>query len=206
MDMSVLNEIRPPHKEPQSYLLGLLPDEDAERLDELSIIDDQVAERLRIVEDDLVDAYVNGELTGATLERFESHYLASERRREKVRFARTLLGARRVARPADDARPRRPSGTQPSERERSAEAEAPLHGPVAKGSRLAWTFAAAAAVLLAAGAYDVVQLRTSLRETERASAELSDRTRALQRQLDEQRAAPAQVVKTPEAAPTPTVL
>src|SRR5262245_5872489 len=78
LDMSVLNEIGPADKELQSYLLGLLPDEDAERLDELSIIDDQVAERLRIVEDDLVDAYVNGELTGATLERFESHYLASE--------------------------------------------------------------------------------------------------------------------------------
>jgi hypothetical protein len=42
------------------YLLGLLPDEEAERLDELSIADDELAWRLRAVEDDLVDAYVTG--------------------------------------------------------------------------------------------------------------------------------------------------
>ena len=77
----------------ERYLLGLLPDEDAERLDEMSISDDEVAGRLRVVENDLVDAYVRGTLSGEKLERFESFYLSSDRRREKVRFARTFLSA-----------------------------------------------------------------------------------------------------------------
>jgi hypothetical protein len=38
----------------------------------------------------LVDAYVNGELSGDTLERFRSVYLSSPVRREKVRFAEAL--------------------------------------------------------------------------------------------------------------------
>src|SRR5580765_7224603 len=75
------------------YLLGLLPPEDAERLDEASIVDDDVAARLRSVEDDLVDAYVRGALTGETLTRFESHYLLSPRRRQHVAFAGRFLRA-----------------------------------------------------------------------------------------------------------------
>ena len=69
------------------YLLGLLPDEVTERIDEASIADDEVAARLRIVETDLIDSYVRGQLTGARLERFESYYLLSPRRRESVRLA-----------------------------------------------------------------------------------------------------------------------
>jgi hypothetical protein len=75
------------------YLLGLLLEEDAERLDAASIADDDVAAALRTAEDDLVDAYVRGLLTGETLERFESFYLASPRRRAKVCHARTFLRA-----------------------------------------------------------------------------------------------------------------
>ena len=44
------------------YLLGLLPDDEAERLDQLSVSSDEVAWRLRVAEDDLVDAYVRGTL------------------------------------------------------------------------------------------------------------------------------------------------
>ena len=73
------------------YLLGSISDEEANRLDELSIANDEFAERLRAVEDDLVDAYVRGHLSGDSLDRFQSHYLASPYRREKVRFAESLL-------------------------------------------------------------------------------------------------------------------
>ena len=68
------------------YLLGASGDE-TERLDELGIADDAIAGRLTALENDLVDAYVRGELPEATRERFRAHYLASEHRREKVRFA-----------------------------------------------------------------------------------------------------------------------
>ncbi|MGI9069473.1 MAG: hypothetical protein ACR2HX_24095 [Pyrinomonadaceae bacterium] len=72
------------------YLLGALLETEAERLDELSFTDDEFAEALKAAEKDLVDSYVQGELAGATLERFQSHYLASPLGREKVKFARAF--------------------------------------------------------------------------------------------------------------------
>src|SRR5258705_26124 len=91
--MSVLRESGPDDQQLVRYLLHLLPEEEADRLDEISISDDALAWRLREVENDLVDAYVRGALAGETLQRFESSYLSSERRREKVRFAGSFLGA-----------------------------------------------------------------------------------------------------------------
>lgn len=75
------------------YLLGLLPDTEAERLDEASIADDDFAARLLMVETDLIDGYVRGTLDTEMSDRFETHYLASRRRRENVRFARAFLRA-----------------------------------------------------------------------------------------------------------------
>ena len=79
----------PEHRLTQ-FLLGNLRGEDCERLDELSIADDEFAERLCAAENDLVDAYVRGRLRGDALRDFESHYLATDVRREKVAIARTL--------------------------------------------------------------------------------------------------------------------
>jgi anti-sigma factor RsiW len=129
------------------YLLGILPDEDAERLDELTVWDDEMAWRLRIVENDLVDAYVAGTLTGETLERFESFYMSSDRRRRKVRFARGFLAALE-----------RGAGTAAIDGgSNSIRGEAPSSQPSRVPSRRAtWPLAAAAALfLLACGAlYD----------------------------------------------------
>jgi hypothetical protein len=106
----------------ERYLLGMLSDDEAERLDELSIADDEAAWRLSAVENDLVDAYVRGELHGETLQRFDAYYLASPRRRAKVMFARTLLlgdpstsaAAATVAAPAAAATPRAVVMTTPA--------------------------------------------------------------------------------------------
>lgn len=73
-----------------AYLLGSLPAAEAENFDELSFTDDRFAEHLSATEKDLVDAFVNEELTGTTLEQFKVFYLASPVRREKVRFAQTF--------------------------------------------------------------------------------------------------------------------
>src|SRR5262249_55725723 len=72
------------------YLLGSLPEEETERFDELCFVDDEFAERMSAVENDLVDTYVRGELSSRKLERFDSYYLASPRRREKVKIARAF--------------------------------------------------------------------------------------------------------------------
>src|SRR5438045_576024 len=84
------------HSEPDRahlvrYLLNLLPDDEAERLDLASIADDEIASHLRIVESDLMDDYVTGALRGTTLQQFESHYLASARRRDNVQLAAKFL-------------------------------------------------------------------------------------------------------------------
>src|SRR5262247_1167009 len=89
--MSSSHETRYSDEQLDRYLLRLLPEADVERIDELSIADEEMAWRLRVVEDDLVDAYVSGSLTGETLEEFEAVYLSSERRRRKVQFAGNFL-------------------------------------------------------------------------------------------------------------------
>lgn len=73
-----------------SYLLGVLPEAEAEIFDELSFTDDDFANDLSAAEKDLVDLYVRNELRGTTLEQFKNYYLASPIRREKVKFAETF--------------------------------------------------------------------------------------------------------------------
>lgn len=173
-----------------SYLLGLLPDEEAERLDELNIADEEFAWQLRVVEDDLIDAYVTGALAGDTLDRFESFYLASEHRRRKVKFARSL---RRVvdrgvgtAGAGAGSNHIRPPG---SERNRASSAGSPANQSVPPRVGWVWKLAAAAAlVLLAGGAlYEDIRLRGALNDARGASAALSNQARDLERQLSDQR-------------------
>jgi hypothetical protein len=82
------------------YLLGRLSDLEAEPYDERSIADEDFVWRLRAVENDLVDAYVRGTLAGETRERFETFYMASPRRRERVMLARGLAGSVDLAEPS----------------------------------------------------------------------------------------------------------
>src|SRR5262249_27709424 len=63
---------------------------DAERLDELSVTDEECAERLRAVEYDLLDAFARGELHGTVLQQFRSRYLTTPRGREAARLAEAL--------------------------------------------------------------------------------------------------------------------
>jgi hypothetical protein len=154
------------------YLLGLLPDEEAERYDEQSVADSDVAARLRTVENDLVDAYVRGTLDEEFRQPFESFYLASPRRRDKVRFAERFVGAVDRA-PAAGA----------------AVAAAPRTAAIR--SRVVWSLAPAAMLLLACGILFLqdVRLRRGLTEAQRHGADLNGRAGALAGQLDEQRAA-----------------
>ncbi len=152
------------------YLLGLLPPEEAERLDEASIVDDDVAARVRGVEDDLVDAYVRGALAGQRLARFESYYLASPRRREQVAFAGRFLPAVDRAASAGEGRP----------------------GP--KGSRLVLTLAVAAALSVIAGGsllLQTVRLKHGLSVAESERADVDRHARELEQQVAQLRGANA---------------
>lgn len=178
--MAESREFGPNDDEMRHYLLGLLPDDEAERVDEASIVDDGVAARLRMAENDLVDAYVSGTLDGATRERFETCYLSSPRRRDKVAAARRLLRAvdrapvPGVAVPAPD-RPRLASVR----------------------SRAVWSAAAAAVFLLTCGALlvDNARLRQGLRQARRDSVASDHRNETLAQQLEAGRAEQAGAMK-----------
>lgn len=75
----------------RAYLLGELSGTDAaDAFDEASFTDDKFGAALSAAENDLIDAYLQKELRGADLEKFESVYLATKHRREKIEFARAL--------------------------------------------------------------------------------------------------------------------
>jgi hypothetical protein len=161
------------------YLLHLLPPDDTARLDETTIVDDDVAERLRIVEHDLVDAYVRGGLSGRTLARFESHYLASPRRREHVMFAKSFV--RSIDRAAA-----------------AVEVPAPAPAPVAVRRRalpwLVWSLAATVALLAVASSALLMQtlrLGRGLAVAQNEQATIEGRARSLEQQLAAARAANA---------------
>jgi hypothetical protein len=175
------------------YLLGLLSEQETARLDEMSVVDDEVASRLSVVEDDLVDAYASGTLTGETLERFESFYLSSPRRREKVTFARTFRRA------LDRDRVPLSRG-------------APSLRAVVPRSRTSWKLASVAALmLLSIGGllFQEMRLRNALADARNESAAFDRRTHELELQLSDQRAANLEAVqkleRTPPAAEIPTL-
>jgi hypothetical protein len=73
------------------YVLNALPDEEAEQVESLYFEDDGIFDRLLAVESDLIDAYVRGELDPARQKAFSRRLPGSERLRQRVEFARTLL-------------------------------------------------------------------------------------------------------------------
>jgi hypothetical protein len=176
--LSVADESAPTNdRQLARYLLGLLPDEETEWLDEASIVDDEVALRLRVLEHDLVDAYVTGTLAGDMLEPFESRYLASLRRRQHVGFARRFLDAVDRAAHAETEK----TGSQTAPR--------PKRSP-------RW-MAAAALLLVTSGTllFQAVRLQTGLDVARTERIVLDSRARALEQQLTEQQAANAAVTR-----------
>lgn len=73
------------------YLLGALPMDEAEPIEEASIVDGEFAARLNAAEHDLVDTYARGELEGSNLARFQNWYLSSPLRAQKVEAAKAIV-------------------------------------------------------------------------------------------------------------------
>jgi hypothetical protein len=72
------------------YLLGKLTEEEAIRFEEHYFADDAAFEEIGIAEDELIDAYVRGELSSADRKQFQKNLVSSERLRERVEFAGIL--------------------------------------------------------------------------------------------------------------------
>jgi hypothetical protein len=72
------------------YLLGLLPEPEAEALEDDYLGDPEVLARVRGVEDDLLDDYAAGRLTEDEIGHFEARYLPSPYLSRRVTAARAL--------------------------------------------------------------------------------------------------------------------
>lgn len=73
------------------YLLGELPEQEQEQLEQQYFSDSDCFAQVASAEDDLIDLYVMGGLAARDRARFETHFLAGNaERRNKVAFARSL--------------------------------------------------------------------------------------------------------------------
>jgi len=172
------------------YLLGDLPAEEAERLDEMSVANDDFAWRLRGIENDLVDSYVRSELTGETLRQFKSSYMTSARRREKVEFAE---GLRRFQLAETTAN--KPSRTS-----------VPFWGAVSPPwIALKLAMSAAALMIIVVAGYLLVEnarLRREINDVRVQQGSIEQRRLQLERELNEQRSANSEWQKKSELSPS----
>jgi hypothetical protein len=76
------------------YLLGDLPARERDTLEEGYFFDNDRWDQLLAIENELIDTYVCGGLSPAERERFETHFMASPAKRQRVEFACLLLNAR----------------------------------------------------------------------------------------------------------------
>ena len=193
------------------YLLGALPADDADIVDVLCISDEDMAARLAAIENDLVDAYVRGDLSPEDLGAFKSFYMASPHRRQKVEFAAALLAVEKkraatpVAAPVEEpvaapvvapvaALPAVVSPTKP----KPVFEFAPEPKPPARRPAFHWGFALAAAAVIALAVYtslDNLRLRRLIRNGETEHAIVDQTRQQLQKDLDAARAANAESAK-----------
>ena len=78
------------------YLLGDLPETDAERFEEEYFVSDDRFIEMLAAEDDLIEAFLHRSLSANDRQRFESRFLSTTRGRQKVALAAALENMSRV--------------------------------------------------------------------------------------------------------------
>ena len=76
------------------YVLGQLSDEERARLEEEYFANSDLFEEIVAAENDLIDAYVAGKLSGNDLLQFEIHFLNTPEHEERVAFAKSMLSTK----------------------------------------------------------------------------------------------------------------
>ncbi|MFN7930848.1 MAG: hypothetical protein U0Y68_23575 [Blastocatellia bacterium] len=90
----------------KQYLLGALPAPEQAQLELQLLSDDEAYQQLLWAEDDLIEAYLQEELSHRERENFERIFLAHPARQEKLRLTRALIAhANPVPLPQMDTRP-----------------------------------------------------------------------------------------------------
>ncbi|HMG35879.1 MAG TPA: hypothetical protein VKM94_18230 [Blastocatellia bacterium] len=166
MDKSPLNEgliIR--------YLLGELEENEQIEVEDRAFQDQQCLQSILAIEADLIDEYVRGDLPDSRRQHFETRFLASAERRQKIEFARALARVGPDFLAVKDARSALAQEPIPFR-----QALAALIGRLTPAARFAF---AAAALILFVGALwlvtESVRLRAQL-------ARLSDEQRSRERE------------------------
>lgn len=177
------------------YLMGLTTADETETLDELSFIDDDFAARMEGVENDLIDAYVQGELSGSELKRFEEYYLTTPLRIERVEFAKALnsFALQNIATESVEEVPVvepeiQWSRPQPEEKSQSFWKSLLSIFTIPKLS-LQVGFAAATMMMLIAGGWmlwQTMQMRGQIGANEAERAALQQREKELQNKVDQE--------------------
>jgi hypothetical protein len=94
----------------RQYLLGELSEEGQAKVQDRLLCDRQFFDRLVVEENELMDDYLRGALTRQSEEKFESYFLASPERRQKLRFAKALkkrISEEVLSKPCIEESPRR---------------------------------------------------------------------------------------------------
>ena len=94
----------------RSYLLGSVDSEDElSAIESRLIVDDEFLEELEFQEDELIEDYLHDQLTPTERQRFETHFLISKERRDKLTFARAFDAHLRMAKGNEGHRSRKSS-------------------------------------------------------------------------------------------------
>lgn len=93
----------------RSYVLGGLDEAVRPELEELLITDPDAFEALGVVEDELLEEYLDGGGTEADRLAFERHFLTSPQRAARLRFASALRARASLGMAAEPPRPQRPT-------------------------------------------------------------------------------------------------
>jgi hypothetical protein len=140
------------------YLLGEMPETERTALEQEYFSDQRLFELMVQVENELVDKYARGLLRQPTRDRFEQFYLAHPKRRERAKFAETLVA--------------KLEQTDEVAAAPAAHVESLWHRWLAsmRGPRLAWTLSLALLLIASVTALFLFQTRRSRQERLRAEA------------------------------------
>jgi hypothetical protein len=187
------------------YLLGNLTEAEQSALESEFFNHPVVFDELVSTETALVDDYARGRLSGPALARFEQHYLAQPRLRDRARFAQLLTKT------IDDL----DGAASVREHERSRSMWSDLVSTFGRFSVAKLSMAAAMLALIAASGWLLVQngrLRREMGQTQAARQVGEQREHDLERQLSAERTEAQQLsselqrLQTPTRPSTPSVI
>ena len=77
----------------RQFFLGQLDEHQRQQVEEIFVCDAETRERILIAEEDLIEDYLDGNLSPEDQQRFRTHYLTSPQQQQKLRVTRSLRQA-----------------------------------------------------------------------------------------------------------------